>query len=150
HPEWLPGTGTRRERLAAWITHPDNRRLERATANRIWGLMFGKPFHAPVDDLPDPTTSAERDVLDLLGSDFRAHHCDLRRMIRVIAASRPFQLDSAGEDSSVAEKTTVAMDSSARPRRSSSKPAPAVKAKWSDGSDKADDTNKGVATSDVI
>ncbi|HXY34955.1 MAG TPA: DUF1549 domain-containing protein, partial [Planctomycetaceae bacterium] len=23
HPEWLPGTGTRRERLAAWITHPE-------------------------------------------------------------------------------------------------------------------------------
>ena len=62
HPEWLPGTGTRRERLAAGITHPDNRRFERATANRIWGLMFGKAFHSPVDDLPDPPSAADRDL----------------------------------------------------------------------------------------
>ncbi|HXY35985.1 MAG TPA: DUF1553 domain-containing protein, partial [Planctomycetaceae bacterium] len=97
-------TGTRRERLAAWITHPENRRFERATANRIWGLMFGKPFHAPVDDLPDPSADADKELLDLLGADFRAHHCDLRRMIRVIAASRPYRLDSVGEEMSVAAK----------------------------------------------
>ncbi|MFM8476666.1 MAG: DUF1549 domain-containing protein, partial [Planctomycetaceae bacterium] len=36
HPEWLPETGGRRARLAAWVTHPDNRRFERAIANRIW------------------------------------------------------------------------------------------------------------------
>ena len=54
HPEWMPATGTRRERLAAWVTHPENRRFERATANRIWGLLLGKPLHSPVDDLPDP------------------------------------------------------------------------------------------------
>jgi hypothetical protein len=107
HPEWLPGTGTRRERLAAWITHPDNRRFERATANRIWGLLFGRPFHSPVDDLPDPAADTEQDVLDLLGADFRAHNCDLRRMIRVIAASRPYRLDSVAEEPAVAEKPSV-------------------------------------------
>jgi hypothetical protein len=107
HPEWLPGTGTRRERLAAWITHPDNRRFERATANRVWGLLFGKPFHTPVDDLPDPSADASKDLLDLLGADFRAHHCDLRRMIRVIVASRPYRLDSIGEEMSVAAKDSA-------------------------------------------
>jgi hypothetical protein len=104
HPEWLPGTGTRRERLAAWVTHPDNRRFERATANRVWGLLFGKPFHSPVDDLPDPSADGNKDLLDLLGADFRSHHCDLRRMIRVIVASRPYRLDSVGEEPSVAVK----------------------------------------------
>lgn len=112
HPEWLAATGTRRERLAAWVTHPDNRRFERATANRIWGLLFGKPYHAPVDDLPDPpsgsTNPAEHDVLDQLGADFREHQYDLRRMIRVIAASRPFRLDSVQVQSpSVSPKRTA-------------------------------------------
>ncbi len=111
HSEWLPGTGTRRERLAAWITHPDNRRFERATVNRIWGLMFGKAFHSPVDDLPDPPSAADRDLLDLLGADFRAHNCDLRRLIRVIAASRPYRLDSIGEEASVAAKAPAATKS---------------------------------------
>lgn len=95
--EWVPDSGTRRERLAAWVTHPENRRFERAIANRVWGLMFGKPYHTytAVDDLPDPEEEiASLQVLDILGADFRAHNCDLRRMVQVIAASRAFRLDS--------------------------------------------------------
>ncbi len=94
HPEWLPETGTRRERLAAWVTHPENRRFERATVNRVWALLFGEPYIDPVDDLPDPPTEGELDLLDVLGADFREHGYDLQHMIRTIAASRVFQLDS--------------------------------------------------------
>ena len=97
--EWEPDEGTRREKLAAWVTHPENRRFDRAIANRVWGLMFGKPYYtaAAVDDLPDPddpNTAEETEILDLLGADFRAHGCDLRRLVQVIAASKPFQLAS--------------------------------------------------------
>jgi hypothetical protein len=106
HPEWLPTTGTRRERLATWITHPQNRRFERATANRVWGLLFGRPLHSPVDDLPDPPSDDSHDVLDLIGADFREHHYDLRHMIRVIVASRPFQVDSAQEETAPQKNTT--------------------------------------------
>lgn len=96
HPEWLGQTGTRREQLARWVTHPDNQRFEIAMANRVWGLMFGRPFHMhrPVDDLPDPGTDPHLNVLEVLGRDFREHGCDLRRMIRVIAASEPFRMQS--------------------------------------------------------
>jgi Protein of unknown function (DUF1549)/Protein of unknown function (DUF1553) len=135
HPEWLPASGTRREQLAAWVTHPDNRRFERATANRIWGLLFGKPFHAPVDDLPDPPAEADRDLLDLLGADFRAHHCDLRRMIRVIVASRAFRLDSAGDDADMAAEKPM---TSKRPADSRSTAAPA--SAWNNDGDKTGDT----------
>jgi hypothetical protein len=107
HPEWLPSTGTRREQLAAWVTHPENRRFERALVNRVWGLLLGKPYIEPVDDLPDPPEDGTRDVLDLLGADFRQHNCDLQRLIRIIAASRVFQLDSAhlaaGDDEQLAQ-----------------------------------------------
>jgi len=95
HPEWLPDAGTRREQLAAWVTHPENRRFERATANRVWGLLFGKPYYEPVDDLPDPPKDEEPGLLDVLGADFREHGYDLHHLIRVIVASRPFQVDSA-------------------------------------------------------
>ncbi|MFO1020922.1 MAG: DUF1549 domain-containing protein [Planctomycetales bacterium] len=93
HPEWVPEKGTRRAKLAAWVTHPENRRFERAVANRIWALMFGRPYLDPVDDLPDPKPEGT-DLLDILGKDFRTHHYDLRRLIRVVALSRPFGLDS--------------------------------------------------------
>lgn len=92
NPEWLPSEGNRRERLAAWVTHPSNRRFERAIANRVWGLMFGRPLIDPVDNIGNPPESP--DVLDLLGRDFRENGYNLRRLIEVIAQSRPFRLDS--------------------------------------------------------
>jgi hypothetical protein len=99
HPEWLPEQGTRRARLAAWVTHPQNRRFERAIANRIWGLMFGRPFHEPVDDVPHPEDAPE-DPLDILGHEFRARGDRLSTLIRMTALSSPFRLTtSASEDS---------------------------------------------------
>ncbi|MCA9066011.1 MAG: DUF1553 domain-containing protein, partial [Planctomycetaceae bacterium] len=94
HADWLPTSGSRRSRLAAWVVHPDNRRFERAIANRIWGLMFGSPLHDPVDDLPHPDDSTEPDALDLLGKSFRNHDAKLSSLIRVIAASDVFRLSS--------------------------------------------------------
>lgn len=88
-PEWLGTSGTRREQLARWLTHPENRRFERATVNRVWGILFGTPFvvDRPVDDLPDPDTDPSTQLLDLLGADFRASGYNLRRLIRLILAS---------------------------------------------------------------
>jgi len=98
-PDWFSESGSRRQRLAAWVTHPGNKRFERALANRLWALMFGKPFASGrrVDDLPNPDdTAAAGDlaVLDILGADFRQHGCDLRRTIQVIAASQAFRMES--------------------------------------------------------
>ncbi len=52
-PELLPGTGSRRDRLAAWVTNPGNAYFARATVNRVWALMVGRPLVEPVDNLPD-------------------------------------------------------------------------------------------------
>ena len=93
HPEWLPSDGGLRHRLADWITHKDNRRFERAIANRMWGFMFGKPLHEPVDDLPHPV-NGEQDALDILGAEFRAGGGRLSTLIRMIALSDVFQLSS--------------------------------------------------------
>jgi Protein of unknown function (DUF1549)/Protein of unknown function (DUF1553) len=150
HPEWLPGTGTRRERLAAWITHPDNRRFERATANRVWGLMFGKPFHSPVDDLPDPTADAEPNVLDIIGSDFRAHHCDLRRMIRVIAASRPYRLDSVSDEASVAEARPVPSKPAAHSKSTGAPSTGTQSGDWNKKHDKSTEADSAAAASDEV
>ena len=96
HPEWFPSAGKNRERLAAWVIHPDNRRFDRALVNRVWGLLFGRPWIQPVDDLPNPRASGPdpQDLLDLLGDDFRAHHCDLKRLISTIIATRLFRSTS--------------------------------------------------------
>ncbi len=92
HEEWCPSSGTRRRRLAAWIVHPDNRRFRRAIANRVWGLLFGRPWHEPVDDIPDPGDAI--DLLDVLAEEFAAHNDSLHRLIRMIARSRAFRMRS--------------------------------------------------------
>lgn len=99
--ECLPNEGTLREKLATWVTHPENRRFERAAANRFWGLLFGVPYLTPVDDLPAPTDLAqsEPDVLDLLGQDFRENGYDIKRMVQTIVATKPFQLASTSPGS---------------------------------------------------
>ena len=95
NPEWL-GEGSRREQLANWVTHPENQRFERAIANRVWGLMFGKPYSdRPVDDLPDPDADDSLQMLNILGADFREHDCDLRRLVKVIASSKAFRMESS-------------------------------------------------------
>jgi hypothetical protein len=92
--ELLPAEGRARTRLAGWLTHPDNPYLARATAHRVWTLMFGQGFTHAVDDIePEPVVPA---VLDLLADDFRDHGFDLQRLIRVIAATRAFRLQAAG------------------------------------------------------
>ncbi len=91
--EWLPENGSNRRRLAAWLTDPRNKRFDRAIVNRAWGLMFGRPFYAPVDDLPDPGDPATR-LLDLLAEDFRDNGRRLKWLFQALAASQPFRLDS--------------------------------------------------------
>src|SRR5205823_2815166 len=107
-PELLPAKGTRRQELAGWVTDPRNAYFARATVNRVWALMFGRPLVEPVDSIP--TTGPFPPVLQLLADDFVAHHYDLRRLIRVIAASEVFQLDSAAdwEITNAHEKTWAA------------------------------------------
>ena len=92
--EWLPEEGSRREQLAGWITHAENRRFSRAITNRIWALMLGAPYYSniSVDDLPDPPEKT--DLLDLLADDFREHNYDLRRLVRVITATDLFRASS--------------------------------------------------------
>ena len=96
-----PDSAGRRRALAAWVTHPGNRRFGRATANRAWGLLFGRAWHEPVDDLPDPEPlelGEPGDLLDRLAATFRAGGggtaYDLKHLIRTICRTRAFRLAS--------------------------------------------------------
>jgi len=107
-PGLLPGEGSgdRRERLARWVTDPGNPHLARATVNRVWALMFGRPLVDPVDDLPPADELPES--LTRLADDFVAHGHDLKRLVRVIAATEAFRLDSLVPDGADAEASEKA------------------------------------------
>jgi hypothetical protein len=94
--ELRPGSGSPRAQLAAWVTDPRNPNLARVTVNRVWALLLGRPLVEPVDDL---VAAAEiHPALVALADDFTAHGYDVHRLIRSIAATEAFRLDSAAED----------------------------------------------------
>jgi hypothetical protein len=93
--ELLPAEGGLRQRLAAWVTHPQNPYLPRATVNRIWAVMCGRPLVEPLDDLS--TAGDPPPYLTLLADDLVAHGYDLRRLIRLIAATEAFRHDSRAD-----------------------------------------------------
>jgi hypothetical protein len=92
-PELLPATGSPRDQLAAWVVDPRNRNFARATVNRVWALLLGRPLVEPIDDFG--AAGELHPALDLLADNFAAHGYNLHRLIRTIAASEVFQLDSA-------------------------------------------------------
>lgn len=90
--ELLPKEGGPRERLATWVTHPENRAFARTLVNRVWALMFSQPLVKPIDSIP--LEGPFPPGLEVLVEDVVRHGFDLHRLIRVIALSNPFQRDS--------------------------------------------------------
>lgn len=91
----LPNEGDARQRLAAWLTHPENNQFSYAIVNRVWALMFGRALTDAVDDLRlDRPTHPAMNVLakELVDSDY-----DIRHLIRVITGSRVFRLSSEAD-----------------------------------------------------
>lgn len=95
-PDLLPKEGSLRERLAGWMTHPENRSFARTTVNRVWALLFNKPMLTPIDDIP--LEGKFPPGLEILADELIASGYDLQHLVRIIAASRAFQLDSRSDD----------------------------------------------------
>jgi hypothetical protein len=108
YPELLPQQGNRRQRLAAWVTHPQNKAFARATVNRVWALLFDRPLVEPVDNIPldGPLPPA----LDILADDFVAHDFNLQRLIALIVSTDVFQLDSTEPESLTEEELDRALE----------------------------------------
>ncbi len=103
----LPSDGSRRERLAEWVTSPRNPYFARAAVNRVWALLTGRPLVEPVDNLESDTPAPP--ALAVLADDFAAHGFDLRRLVRVIASSEVYRLDSACPGAGEAEEKAWAV-----------------------------------------
>lgn len=67
-----------------------------AMVNRMWGWMFGRGIVHPVDALDSFHPASHPGLLDWLSRDFEHSKYDLRRLIRGIALSRAYQLESTG------------------------------------------------------
>jgi hypothetical protein len=92
-PAWRPRAQTR-DILAEWVTAPDNPYFARAVVNRVWARFFGVGLIEPVDDLDGDAPAELSGLLDELAGQFRVHGYNLKFLIRVLTATRAYNLSS--------------------------------------------------------
>ncbi|HVJ84054.1 MAG TPA: DUF1549 and DUF1553 domain-containing protein [Caulifigura sp.] len=98
-PNWDDKQASR-EKLAAWITSPENPWFAKAAANRVWAQMFGQGIVDPVDDFGANNPPSHPEVLDELARAFVEHKHDLRFLARAIALTKTYQRSSRHTDPS--------------------------------------------------
>lgn len=103
----LDDESDRLERLAQWMTAPDNRMFARAQVNRIWFHMMGVGQVEPIDDLRATNPPSHPELFERLADEFVHSGFSLKQMVRTIALSRTYQLDSKLDRSGLAETEQI-------------------------------------------
>jgi hypothetical protein len=83
-----------REKLARWITSPDNPWFARAIVNRVFKHYMGRGIVEPLDDFRVTNPPTNEALLDALAKDFVSNGYHLKHTIRLILNSRTYQLSS--------------------------------------------------------
>lgn len=104
----------RLEALGAWLTSPEHPLFARVQVNRIWANLMGRGIVEPIDDFRSTNPPVLPELLNALTEDFVASGFDLRHAIRVICASRAYQLESTPNTTNAADTLNF---SRAIPRR---------------------------------
>ncbi|QDT64019.1 DUF1553 domain-containing protein [Calycomorphotria hydatis] len=91
-----PGEETDRRQLLAGLMIADDSEpyVARAFVNRMWSHFFGYGFTRPVDDMGPHNPPSHPLLLDMLTEQFVNSGYDVKRLIRWIASSEPYQLSS--------------------------------------------------------
>ena len=97
-----------REEFARWVTAPDNPFFARAAVNRIWYHLFGRGIVDPVDDLRVTNPPSHPELLEHLADQFIRMGYDRKKMIRYIATSKVFQLESSPQNQELDEERYLA------------------------------------------
>jgi hypothetical protein len=82
----------RREKLAVWITSPDNRYFASSYVNRIWGYLLGRGIIEPLDDIRAGNPPSNPELLEHLTREFIRTGFDTREVFRIVCKSRTYQL----------------------------------------------------------
>lgn len=102
-PESAHPSGNQREDLALWITSEENPFFAKAYVNRMWGLLMGRGFVEPVDDLGSSNTPSNAELLEFLANDFKSHNYDTKYLLSAILNSNTYQLSSISKKENAAE-----------------------------------------------
>jgi len=86
-----------RERLAALITSPTNRRFASVVVNRLWHRYLGSGLVEPIDDWDGTPRRRNPELLADLARELITHDYDLKQIARLIFRSRAYQSRSGAD-----------------------------------------------------
>jgi mono/diheme cytochrome c family protein len=86
---------SRRAELANAVCE-NNPMLAKGFVNRVWAMMLGRGLVHPVDSLDSRHPASHPELLEFLAADFAKNNYDVKRLVRTLAATRVYQLDSKG------------------------------------------------------
>lgn len=96
---------TRREKLAAWMTSPDNQYFAKSYVNRIWGYLFGVGIMEPIDDIRAGNPPTNPELIEYLTDEFVKNGFNARELMRKVCKSRTYQLSVASNKWNADDKT---------------------------------------------
>ena len=97
-----------RQKLADWLTAPNNPYFAKAVVNRYWAHFFGRGIVDPLDDMRVTNPPSNPELLDQLAKDFVANGYSLKHLVRTICKSRVYQLSSVPNESNKQDKQSFA------------------------------------------
>ena len=82
--------------LAKWLVHPDNPRVARVFANRLWMRFFGRGIARSLDDFgKQGVAPTHPELLDWLARRFISSGWDVRALVREMVTSATYRQSSA-------------------------------------------------------
>jgi hypothetical protein len=87
-----------RDVLADWIVSKDNPYFARVLVNRVWADLMGRGLVEPVDDLRATNPPSNAPLLDALAEEFHKQGYDIKKLIRTIATSHVYGLQTRPSD----------------------------------------------------
>ncbi len=93
-----------REALATWMTSSENDFFAKVQVNRIWAVMMGRGLVEPVDDLRSTNPPSNPQLLDELARVFQSSGFDLKHLIKTMASSQVYALDSMPNQTNAADR----------------------------------------------
>jgi hypothetical protein len=72
----------------------ESREFDQAIVNRMWAHFLGYGFTKPIDDIGPHNPPSHPELLDQLGAAFRSANFDLKKLMRWIVLSEPYNLSS--------------------------------------------------------
>ncbi len=108
---WLRDPEDTRERLAALVTSPHNRRFAEVMVNHYWKRLVGAGFVEPANDWEGASPSHPQ-LLGWLADEFIASGYDAKHLMRLVMNSNVYQREAIGhnQDAAPADRFFAAPD----------------------------------------